>query len=139
MYIDTATAVLNVVLNLALIPRYNFLGAAIATTISYLFMNVFYSAQVYRETGAHPLTLPMVIPSTVSLLFASGLYVVVSWATTVTPVVAILTGIIITVGHGIIILFFGGIEQEEVMLVLSFEERFGIDLGPFKRIARRLK
>jgi len=79
-----------------------------------------------------------VIPSIVSLLFASALYAVVSWSTTVTPAVAILSGIVITVAHGVIVLSFGGIEQEEIMLVLSFEERFGIDLGPFKRIAKRL-
>lgn len=138
MYIDTATAVLNVALNIVLIPRYNFLGAAMATAISYLFMNVFYSIQVYRETGAHPLTWSMMIPSAVSLLFTSALYAVVSSATTVTPAVAILSGVVITAAHGVIVLSFGGIEQEEIMLVLSFEERFGIDLGPFKRIAKRL-
>lgn len=138
MYIDTATAALNVALNVVLIPRYNFLGAAIATAVSYLFMNLLYSAQVYRETGAHPLTWSMAIPSAVSLLFTSALYAGVSRITTVTPAVAILTGVVITVGHAIIVVSFGGIEQEEVMLVLSFEERFDIDLGPFKRIAKRL-
>lgn len=33
---------------------------------------------------------------------------------------------------------FGAIEQEEVMLVLSVEERFGVDLGPLKKIGLRL-
>jgi O-antigen/teichoic acid export membrane protein len=138
MYIDTATAALNVALNVILIPRYNFLGAAVATTISYLFMNVLYSAQVYRETGAHPLTWSMVIPSAVSLLFTAALYAIISSFIIITPVVAILTGILITVGHAVIVLSFGGIEQEEVMLILSFEDRFDVDLGPFKRIAKRL-
>jgi len=42
------------------------------------------------------------------------------------------------VGYGVVVLRFGGIEEEEVMLVASFEERFGIDLAPLKRFARRL-
>jgi hypothetical protein len=36
------------------------------------------------------------------------------------------------------VLRFGGIEQEEVMLVLSIEERLGVDLGPLKTVAGRL-
>ncbi|MUV90048.1 hypothetical protein GJ629_09210 [Halapricum sp. CBA1109] len=32
----------------------------------------------------------------------------------------------------------GAVEEAEVMLVLSVEERFGIDLGPLKRIAERI-
>lgn len=31
---------------------------------------------------------------------------------------------------GIVILRSGGIEDEEIMPVLNFEDRFGIDLGP---------
>lgn len=138
MYIDTATAALNVVLNIVLIPRYTFLGAAAATAVSYLFMNVLYTGQVYRETGAHPLNRSIVVPSVVSVLFASVVYLLVSRTTTVTPGVAILAGVVITLGHGVIVLAFGGIEKEEIMLVLSFEERFGIDLGPFKSIANWL-
>ena len=138
MYIDTATAGLNIVLNLVLIPRYSFLGAAVATAISYVFMNLLYSTRVYLETGAHPLTKSMVVPSVVSLLFGSSVYLLVSRAVEVTPAIAILTGIVITLGHGIIVVTFGGIEQEEIMLVLSFEERFDIDLGPVKDIVNRL-
>jgi O-antigen/teichoic acid export membrane protein len=138
MYVDTATALLNVALNVVLIPRYSFLGAAAATAASYLFMNVLYSVQVYRETSAHPLTRSMVVPSAVSAVYATGVYLFVSLLVTVTPVVAILAGVVITAGHGAIVLAFGGVEEEEVMLVLSFEERFGIDLGPFKRVANWL-
>jgi hypothetical protein len=36
------------------------------------------------------------------------------------------------------VLRFGGIEEEEIMLVLSLEERLGVDLGPLKRVAGRV-
>jgi len=45
-------------------------------------------------------------------------------------------GIVFVSLYSIAILALGGIEEEEIMLVLSFEERFGVDLGPFKRVAR---
>lgn len=42
------------ILNLALIPKYGYLGAGVATAISYVTLNLLYSAQLYRETGIHP-------------------------------------------------------------------------------------
>lgn len=37
--------------------------------------------------------------------------------------------------YGIVILRFGGIEDEEVMFVLSIEDRLGVDLGPLMDVA----
>jgi len=37
---------------------------------------------------------------------------------------------------GVIILRFGGVEEEERMLVLSFEDRLGVDLGPLRDLAK---
>ncbi|GAB3412022.1 hypothetical protein GCM10027435_04350 [Haloparvum alkalitolerans] len=38
---------------------------------------------------------------------------------------------------GVIILRFGGVEEgKEVMLVLSLEDRSGVDLGPLKELAK---
>ena len=36
----------------------------------------------------------------------------------------------------IIALRLGAVTQDEVMLILSAEERFGVDLGPIKRVAK---
>lgn len=44
----------NVALNLVLIPRYGFVGAALATTASYVLMNALYSLVLYRELGIYP-------------------------------------------------------------------------------------
>lgn len=51
---NVVAAVVNVALNLVLIPRYSFLGAAVATTASYALMNLLYSWDVYRTTGILP-------------------------------------------------------------------------------------
>ncbi|MFC6988738.1 flippase [Haloplanus sp. GCM10025708] len=48
-YDHVAGALLNVVLNLWLIPQYGVLGAAVATTISYTVMNGLYTVQMYRN------------------------------------------------------------------------------------------
>jgi O-antigen/teichoic acid export membrane protein len=55
LYINVAAAVFNIALNLTLIPIYSLVGAAVATMLSYIFINVLYSAILYRITGIIPI------------------------------------------------------------------------------------
>ncbi|MFC4245639.1 flippase [Natribaculum luteum] len=125
----------NIVLNVVLIPEYGLMGAAVATAVSYIGLNTLYSVQLYRATGIHPATAALFKPATVGVFSMLGMYVIVTRVLTVTgPVLLGIAVVFITV-YGVAILALGGIEEEEVMLVLSFEERFGVNLGPVKRIA----
>ena len=126
----------NITLNFVLIPEYGILGAAVATAVSYAGLNVLYSVQLYRQTGIHPLTAALFKPALAGVTSMVGIYYVVTRFIDTTAPVLIGMGIAFLSLYGVAILAFGGIEEEEIMLVLSFEERFGVDLGPFKRIAR---
>lgn len=138
MYDNLLAAATNVVLNIALIPRYSYLGAAVATVASYSMLNLLYSYQLYRTTGIHPLTGEILRPGAAGVVVMTALYM----ATTrvfQSPVYALLATVVgFVVGYGVAILGLGGVQEEEVMLVLSFEERFGVNLGPLKSVAKRL-
>ncbi|MFB6071314.1 MAG: flippase [Halanaeroarchaeum sp.] len=138
MWDNVAIAGLNVVLNLLLIPLYGFYGAAVATAVSYVLLNVLYSTQLYRETGIHPFSAALVRPGIV----AGVLVAAVHWVTrTFFPItVPVLIGmfVVFLALYAATILRFGGVEDEEIALVLSFEERFDVDLGPLKDVARIL-
>lgn len=138
MWDNLGVGILNFVLNLLLIPPYGYLGAGAATAISYLVLNLLYSTQLYRETGIHPFSSGLVRPG----IAAAILVAVVHWVTRmffpITVPVLIVMFSIFMVLYGLVILRFGGIEDEEIMLVLSFEDRFDIDLGPLKDIAKFL-
>lgn len=126
----------NIVLNLILIPEYGILGAAVATTVSYAGLNVLYSVQLYRTTGIHPVTTALFKPAVAGLVSMLGIYVLVSgYLNTTAPVLLAMLLIFVSI-YGIAVLSLGGIEQEEVVLVLSFEERFGVNLGPIKWAAK---
>lgn len=68
---SSIASLFNILLNLILIPRYGIIGAAIATTVSLMLMNVLISYRLYRVSGIHPfyrkLTVP-VIATFVSLI-----------------------------------------------------------------------
>lgn len=138
MWDNVVTATVNVGLNLLLIPRYGIVGAAVATAASYILLNLLYSIQLYGEIGVQPLTAALARPALISV----GLVLAIRWFVLaffgIDALVVVGFGLLFGVAYGLAVLRFGGIEEEEIMLVLSFEERFGVDLGPLKYIAKRL-
>jgi len=138
MYDNATAAVVNVMLNLFLVPTYGIVGAAIGTTVAYIVLNALYSYHVYTLTSIQPFSTAMMKPGVGGIIIGLLIYAGVTSTFRITPLVLVGTCLVYGILYGIAVLTLGGIEREEVMLVLSFEERFGIDLGPLKRIANRL-
>jgi O-antigen/teichoic acid export membrane protein len=76
MYLDSIAALLNVLLNVALISKFGLLGAAIATAISYLVLGTLYSTILYRITGIHQVSRQTVSIVGFSVLFPIALRVI---------------------------------------------------------------
>lgn len=138
MYDNVAAAVGNIALNLVLIPRYSFVGAAVATTVSYVALNFAYSVQLYRRTGIHPISAGLLRPALAITPIVGGLGLVVTMIRQVTfsQFVVLFGGFLVC--YGVVFVRFGGIESEEIMLVSHAESRFGVDLDPLKSAARWL-
>lgn len=138
MYDNITAAVVNIALNILLVPTYGIVGAAIGTTVAYVILNILYSYHVYMLTDIQPFSTAMMKPGVAGIAIGLLVYAAVTSAFTITPLTLSITCLIYGVLYGITILALGGVEREEIMLVLSFEERFGVDLGPLKRIVNRL-
>ncbi|WP_435144630.1 flippase [Halobaculum sp. P14] len=138
MYVDGGAAAVNTTLNLFLIPRYGPLGAAAATTATYAALNVALSTILYCEEGIVPVTMSMLRPGAAGVAAFVAVRLLVGAVLDPTPVVLVAAFGVFVVLYGVSVLRFGGIEDEEIMLVNSVEERFGVDLEPLKRMARRL-
>jgi O-antigen/teichoic acid export membrane protein len=135
MYDNAVAAAVNVALNLVLIPRYSFLGAAVATTASYLVLTALFAHQLYAETGIHPLTRTLLRPAAVTVVLAAGLYGVVLALFERSLLVSVgYFGVLLPV-YAVVVLRLA-VEREEVMLLWSLEERLDTDLGPVKRVLR---
>lgn len=136
MYDDITGAGVNVLLNLVLIPEYGLLGAAVATTASYILLNGLYSAQLYRRTSIQPLSRSLAAP----LVVGAGTLGVVYLLGRASPVLDRLTLIGLFVGfcvlYGVAIVRFG-IDSEEIRILVAAEERLGIDLSALKQFLDR--
>lgn len=136
--INILVVFVNVGLNILLIPEFTYLGAAIATSISYIGMNLFYSGVLYYRTGIHPFGpgfLRSGMISTVALVLVCAH---LRWAVQFTWVWVVIHGIAFSIVYILAIFRFGGIRQEELLIINSVEERTGISLAPLKRLGRRL-
>jgi O-antigen/teichoic acid export membrane protein len=138
MYASVFAAGLNVVLNFLFIPQYLYLGAAVATAISYGVLQSLYLLRLYQQTGIHPFTMSMLKPVAAVTITTLTAYTLLQTIFEMTIFVVIPACIAFAPVYVIVVLRFGGIEREEVDLVLDFEDRFGVDLGPLKRLGNRI-
>lgn len=63
---NVAIAVLNLALNVLLIPPLGLIGASMATAVCYFLLNVIYSYQLYGATKIQPISKPMLIVGSIS-------------------------------------------------------------------------
>lgn len=135
---DAVVASCNVVLNFLLIPDYGLLGAAVATTLSYALLNTLYSFQLYWRTGVQPFTRRLVIAPTIGATALWGGFILLRLYWSVSAIsVACLLVFAFTIYGAAAVRF--GLDAEDIRLVISFEERFGVDLGLIKRAVRLLR
>lgn len=84
MYDNMAVALVNLILNLILIPSSPLVGAAVATAVSYSLMNALYTYQLYTRTGIHPFTELFLRTASISIVLAGLGYVIGTFAPTST-------------------------------------------------------
>jgi len=139
MYVNTATAGLNVALNLALIPAFGILGAAIASAGSFVFRDVVYTVILHRRHGVVPFSEALVKPvAGVAVLVPVGYYLFVRLFPvhflTVTAV-----GLLFLIVYAVLLLRLGAVEDEDVEVLHRFEDSAGVDFARVRALAKRLR
>lgn len=126
--------ILNVVLNLLLIPAMGLVGAAIASAISLVLINVLISTELYLLSTIHPFKRNYLKPVMISMILIFVIHAIVK---SVFPVLTIwmlvlFFGLFIAI-YCICILFTGSLDEEDIMIMLMIEKRTGIDLSHIKK------
>lgn len=133
MYANVVTFAVNVALNLLLIPRVGFVGAAVASALSYLTINLILTGVLYRRFSITPFA-----PTTVRTFLALPAVflpaaVLLSGRVTLTAI----TLVPFLVGTGLLSLLVigaaGGLQPEDGVVVEFVEEALGVDLPVVRR------
>jgi len=137
MWSTLASAVLNIGLNIALIPPLGIEGAAIASVAAIVCGNLIRCWKLYSLARAQPLSKNLVKATLASLAlvflfqFIFGNLVTVAWW--MLPLLFILYyGI-----YGLAILFTRSFDKEDIAMLLAIEKRAGVNLSFMKKILRR--
>jgi O-antigen/teichoic acid export membrane protein len=136
MFDTTFAALLNLVLNIILIPQYSYIGAAIATTTCYILLNALFLIHLYRETGTHPFRRESLVPGLTVLLVWTVLFLILRPALDTLSLLIVEISIFLVL-YPVLILALGGVESEDIDLLKMFGQRVGIDLRPVYRFIER--
>ena len=135
LFNSTVAGILNIILNILLIPEYSFVGAAIATTVSYVCINLLNSMALYRMTGILPFSKPLIKLGTIATIAASSIYVLFV-VLSLNNTGLLLSSILFTFVYFIAIIVSESIGPEEEFLLSHFESLTGVNLNGIRYLIR---
>jgi O-antigen/teichoic acid export membrane protein len=133
---NSAGFLINIVLNLVLIPVYGIDGAAAATAVTYVALNILAFVQVYRISGIHPFSRNYVKLLGSSVVLAALFFVLFRYSTVpywVLPLIVIL----FAGSYFLVILVIKCFDREDIMLLKTVEKKAGVDLMRLRKILNR--
>lgn len=138
MNFSIVAAVINVVLNVALIPVIGISGAAIASAASFVFMNLSYFAILLLKYKIQPFTANYLRPVAFSALIITVIYFLTKSLFVVPPLWFIIVMFVAFLAiYGLSLLLTKSFDKEDVMMLLSIEKQLGINLSFFKNLLKR--
>lgn len=129
-------AVLNFVMNMLFIPVMGINGAALASALTYAVTNAIVSLRLYCGYKIHPFTKNYIKPAVLSIAVAMLIYHAVRNVTLVWWMLIVLFVLFVVV-YFISLLITRSFDREDIMLMLSIEQRLGLNLDWAKRFLRR--
>ena len=137
MWVSLIAALLNIILNISLIPLWGITGAAVASLASYFAANVFSSAKLYQLSKIHPFTKNYLKPVIASGIIIFIIYALATSLLTITFWMLPLFLILFLVTYALSLLLTKSFDNEDIMLLLAIERRTGVDATRIKNILRR--
>jgi O-antigen/teichoic acid export membrane protein len=137
MWVTLIAAIVNVLLNIILIPPLGIVGAAIASAVSFILAGIILSLKLYLSWHIQPLSKnllkPLIASIALALLFRFTIGSFIDVTLWMLPLLFILYYVI----YGIAAVLTRSFDQEDISLLLEIEKRSGINATPIKKILKR--
>jgi O-antigen/teichoic acid export membrane protein len=137
MYSTSLAAIINVIMNIYLIPIYGITGAAIATGMSIVIINVVRTYKLYLISGIHPFKLENIKPILSTVLIG---FVIVPALTLIKLsgiFQAILFFVILSIVFLLMLFFTHSVSQHDLKLIILLEKWMGINLSLLMKLLKR--
>ena len=130
------SAIINIILNMVLIPPMGIIGASIASAFSLIVVKILNLIKLYRFFELHPFVK--------NYLKITGLFVMFLFVFYILRNLVIMSFwmfvalfLLFLVSYCLLVLFTKSFDEEDIMILLTIEKRLGIDLTSIKRILKR--
>ena len=130
---EAIAAVMNILLNILLIPRYGITGAAVATSISYTARNISAVSFVYFKFGIHPFKASYLRLSLAGLITTGtiyGLKMILPFSWLISMILLGFTFILIYTSLAVL---FRSLDRNDGVIIEAIESKTNIDLSLIKR------
>ena len=126
LYSTLVVAILNIILNVILIPIWGIEGAAIATAIALFSTNLLKCIKIYSKIGASPLSRNLIIPSIASIGIILLVYFLLRDIITINFFIVILFLLLYYLIFAGTVLFTRSLDKEDLDLLESIEQKAGV-------------
>jgi O-antigen/teichoic acid export membrane protein len=131
-------AIMNIALNISLIPLLGITGAAIASASSLAMANLLNSTYIYSLFRIHPFTKNYIKPILTSVLLVFIIFTLVKNLVSVIPLWLLPVLFILFLGtYALSTLLTKSFDKEDITMLLAIEARLGVDLTSIKNILKR--
>jgi O-antigen/teichoic acid export membrane protein len=140
LYNSIGAAAINIILNLALIPIYGGVGAAIATTVSIIVISGAAVAETYYLFDVRAYSLKKYTPAFLSAILSISLtYFGLLLVYPNIPGLAMIPAALTFGGlYSFFFIILGGLSDEDILLLKEIDKKIDLDLSLFKNIVRKL-
>jgi O-antigen/teichoic acid export membrane protein len=130
-------ALLNIVLNLLLIPELGMIGAAVATSIAIALDGVLPAIELYIWKEISPLRSDFVQPAVAAGLATVATVLGLGWATEIHYLAILPVGVIYLLVYGLLLMVIGGLQEEDIYILTAMKDRTGLESPRVERFVRR--
>jgi O-antigen/teichoic acid export membrane protein len=136
MFAYVISAIMNIILNIILIPPMGIVGASIASVVSIIISKILNAIKLYRCFKVHPFAKNYLKIAGSLVVFLFVFYILRNLVTMSFWMFMALF-LLFLVAYGLSVLFTKSFDEEDIMILLTIEKRLGLDLTSIKRILKR--
>jgi O-antigen/teichoic acid export membrane protein len=131
------SGVINIILNIALIPLLGIVGAAIASASALAIATTMLSVKLYQFSRIHPLTKNYLKPVIISIIVIFIIYIVAKNFLIFTFWTLLVLFVLFLLIYALLLLLTKSFDNEDVMILLEIEKRSGMNLTFIKRFLKK--
>lgn len=138
-YVNGVMALLNVCLNVLLIPTMGITGAAVASAAAFIGRDCLFALYLHRWYGIHPFSRAIVKPLAGAAIATPFVYVLLREFVSSALSTMLFFGVLTLLAYFPVVVRLGAIGPRDARVFRHFESSVGVDLGIVRTTIRRLQ